>query len=534
MRHPLTASIRRSISLMSAALGTAACVLALQAPAAAAAPVHRDPLVPYIVGGQQAEISQFPWQVFVMHIFVEGKTVFEATCGGSIIDATHILTAAHCVVQEGTTVPAPAEDFFVLAGASEVGEFESTLTPPPGSQEKRVSRVRADPYYTPLPGIKDDVAVLELSTPLELSPALNAQAIPLVASGATPASGTVLSLSGYGKEEGAESAQPNGKLYSTTLTAMSSDACRYGVGVNSAVLLCAAGSSSSACEGDSGGPLTQGSPPVEVGIVDFGGATCPVGRFNGFTNVAAPEVRAFIEGSETPPIAARVTSPPVIKAAGAAPADFSPLTCEPGTWSGSPSFSYTFQAENASAQVLQSGPSSTYIPPASLVGVPLVCIVQASNPGGVSTYRSATSAPVAPDSAAPLDSIAGLTCHRQACTLSVAATDPNSAALGVEPWVSYEVTTKCHVKHKKKAGKQPLCHSTAAVIMPVSNVSPGVYLASATHLPYHESITFSAVATNAAGLRGKPVIRSTKLRLPPAKQKTTHKKPKSTSRHAKH
>ena len=64
--------------------------------------------------------------------------------------------------------------------------------------------------------------------------------------------------------------------------------------------------------------------------MDFGAKECPVGVPDVFTNVAAPEIRAFIEGSESPPIAARPTSPPVLKPAGVAPVDFSPLTCEPG------------------------------------------------------------------------------------------------------------------------------------------------------------------------------------------------------------
>ena len=40
-------------------------------------------------------------------------------------------------------------------------------------------------------------------------------------------------------------------------------------------------------------------------MVDFGLKGCPANRPDGFTNVAAPEVRAFIEGSESPPVAPR-------------------------------------------------------------------------------------------------------------------------------------------------------------------------------------------------------------------------------------
>jgi hypothetical protein len=400
----------------------------------------------------------------VLSEFEEGGKALIGLCGGSILDSTHVLTAAHGVDAEGTTTKHPPGDFAVVAGDS------SFTAKSPTTQVVGVASVRTHPYYKVPPEIKDDVAVLTLSTPLELSQANDAQAIGLVPTGATPAA------------------------------AIGSDACREAVGVNSAVLLCATGAASSTCEGDSGGPLTAGSPAVEVGIVDFGLKGCPIGRANVFSNVAAPEVRAFIEGSETPPVAARPTSPPAIRAVGSAPVDYSPLTCEPGGWSGSPSFTYTFQTENASPQVLQSGPSNVYAPPPSLIGVPLVCIVQASNPGGVTTLRSATTPPIATDASPPVASITSVRCHVHACTVSIAASDPNSVALGVQPWVSYTATAKCHPKKRAKGKRSPkprTCKRTVTVHLPVSNPSAGTYQAQATGLPYSQGLTFLAVVTNA-------------------------------------
>lgn len=43
-----------------------------------------------IVGGLKAKKGQFPWQVLIQ---VDG----DAMCGGSLIDAEWVLTAAHCV-----------------------------------------------------------------------------------------------------------------------------------------------------------------------------------------------------------------------------------------------------------------------------------------------------------------------------------------------------------------------------------------------------------------------------------------------------
>ncbi len=223
--------------LVSALLVACAAALAL-VPAVASAPqalaatspdtafAGPAPIVPYIINGQESSISQFPWQVYVEGgPFKEGGKTFTTSCGGSILDSTHILTAAHCVDVEGTTTTHSAKDFAVASGVSNVSELSST------TQVKGVAGIRTDPYYTVSPEIKDDVAVLTLNTPLELSEAENAEAIQLVPAGATPAPGTTLSISGYGKEEGAEGAQPTGQLYSTTLTAISSDACRNQVGV---------------------------------------------------------------------------------------------------------------------------------------------------------------------------------------------------------------------------------------------------------------------------------------------------------------
>jgi hypothetical protein len=511
MRHLLPASSRRSTALVAAVSSLAACVLALEATSAHAAAVENQ-LVPFVVGGQESSSSQYPWQVFV---FLPSEGI---ECGGSILGPTTILTAAHCVDHAGTTSTYPAGDFMIVAGESNVNQF-----PPPMAEMRSVARIRAHPYYTPPPNIKDDAAVLTLTEPLTLSSTV--QSIPLVPTGATPAPGTPLTVSGYGKQEGAETAQPNGKLYAASLIALSSDACRSAVGeLNSAVLMCAVSPTAATCQGDSGGPLIQGSPAVEVGIVDVGPAGCPVGQPDGFTNLAAPEVRAFIEGSEAPPVAARPTALPALKSIGSDPVDYSPLTCEPGAWSGSPSFTYSFQVDSAAAQMLQSGPANVFAPPRTVVGLPIVCIVQASNAGGVTTFRTGTTPPIAPDTVRPGASISALKCHLQACTLSFIAFDPNAVALSMSPSAAYTVTVKCPKRKKTKKGrKPPVCHTTRKLQMSLKGVSPGAFRATVSRLPYGKKITFSVAVTNAAGLRPpKTPARSTTLHPPKKRPSARH------------
>src|SRR6476659_5465352 len=100
------ASIRRSAAPILAIAALSGCALGLAVTSSAgAARLQSGALVPYIVGGQESSISQFPWQVFVLlENEAEGKT---GSCGGSILDASHIVTAAHCVDHEGTTTPFP-------------------------------------------------------------------------------------------------------------------------------------------------------------------------------------------------------------------------------------------------------------------------------------------------------------------------------------------------------------------------------------------------------------------------------------------
>jgi secreted trypsin-like serine protease len=513
-----------TLAALLACLGAPAPATAASLPVLAQpTPVQAPPrpqsvrVAPQIIGGQEISIEQVPWQVFVL-VLTEGE---ELACGGSILNATEVLTAAHCVTHEGTNVPFPAEAVNVIAGASNVAEATESLIVPSGAQSSKVEALRIHPYFGLSP-IHDDAAVLTLRTPLNLAgPA--AKAIPLVGVGETPPTGTPLSLSGYGKENGAENALPSWRLNFTALTALGSDPCRETVGGESAVLVCAVSSGASACQGDSGGPLTEGNPALEVGIVDYGPIHCPVGQPDAYTNVAAPEVRDFIEGSETPPRAARITKSGAFKWLGPTPVTFSPETCEGGEWSGSPTFTYTFQSEGASPQVFQSGSSNVFMPQPNAVGSSIVCVVQASNAGGVTTVRSVPgSPPLVADTGQPQAAITGLSCHGQTCTMSVAARDPFGSPLSVQGTAIYLANTTCPPKKAKRhsKAKPQTCQKAVNMNVAATAAAAGSYRVSLPRLPYNETVIFRALVTNAAGLRPTSApVRAQILRKPAAKPK---------------
>jgi Trypsin/IPT/TIG domain len=340
-----------------------------------------------VVGGTEVSIQQVPWQVTVFGEFEFNGKKYAVLCGGAILDASHIVTAGHCAFNPATKEPNPAANFVVLAGVSQLSEKE--ILEGPTREARLVTGVRIHPYfnYKAGPGTADDVSVLTLEVPLK--PTLAVKPIGLPSATLPPAEGAALRLSGYGVEN-SNTKELNGKLYALDTTLISPQRCG---GEANALFLCATTGGGTACNGDSGGPVTNGPSPTLVGVIDFGevleGHLCFAGAVDGFVNLAAPEVHAFIEGNEAPPLAPRGGGSAAISGTALAG---NALTCEAGSWSNGPTFAYAF-IDSASGGVLQEG-SSSYALTSADVGRRIYCRVQASNAGGTGIARTGTTGPV--------------------------------------------------------------------------------------------------------------------------------------------
>ena len=338
-----------------------------------------------IVGGNQISIDQAPWQV-VMFGFIEEEGVLAGVliCGGSILDTTHVLTAGHCLYNPETGVRLPADDVVVVAGVTDLeSEHEED------AQFRPAADLRVHPFYDYAAGAgaPDDVAVVTLSEELTLSsaPGSAANSIGLVGAGETPSEGTPVNLTGYGLEN-PNAASPDGTLNSIGMTLGFSRKCG---GEADAVFLCTSATTGSACFGDSGSGLTSTTgTPALVGVADtvteVSGEFCRASSTNGFVNVAAPEIRDFIEGVSSLPHAPRGGN--AIELSGV-PQAGNTLTCSSGDWSGEPTIVYSF-IDSSGGQVLQSGVSSTYSLTAADVGRTIMCEVQATNAGGTGAVRT--------------------------------------------------------------------------------------------------------------------------------------------------
>lgn len=378
-------------ALALATTGGAAVASAAPAAETTLGAAARPPLVarPAIVGGVPQAIQQVPWQVFV-EATVSGTEAYD--CGGSVLSELQIVTAAHCVINPRTLQRFAVGDIAVIAGVSSIPTTERTI------QRRAVASFRVHPGYVPtLGGVSpDDVAVITLTSALDLSGAA-VRTIPLIGGTHYPAPGTGGLISGFGRQ--VASGTPDGRLYALGTSIGDPLACG---GDANATVLCVTSPTGSACEGDSGGPLTIGA--VLAGVASFvstNGPTggCGVGSVNGYTNLAAPEIALFVQGSDAPPAAPRggrdVSARGIFQAR-------SSMTCAPGTWSGDPTFVYSF-IDTSSGQLLQAGANATYTLLDTDAGRTIACQVSASNAGGVAITRTQSSPPIAVAPAPPID-----------------------------------------------------------------------------------------------------------------------------------
>ncbi|XP_076647148.1 chymotrypsin-1-like [Halictus rubicundus] len=100
-----------------------------------------------IIGGREAVPGQFP---YMASLRIQNFHI----CGGAIIDAYHILTAAHCV--KAATNNVNINDVTIVTG---------TISRTQGGNTYRVAALFADPGY-PGPNPDQDVGIVKLADPI--------------------------------------------------------------------------------------------------------------------------------------------------------------------------------------------------------------------------------------------------------------------------------------------------------------------------------------------------------------------------------
>ncbi|XP_035913495.1 brachyurin-like [Anopheles stephensi] len=232
-----------------------------------------------ITNGQEATPGQFPYQIVLLSEFATGTSL----CGGSILTTNFVLTAAHCVVAEASTL--------ALGGIAIMGAHNRIV------EEETQQRIRfvsggilRHPLYVSS-SLRNDIAVIRLNSPMTFTDRIQPIRLP-ARSDTRQFAGYTGTISGYGRTSDYSWATA-AVLRFTSNPVMTNADCivRWSAATIQSQNVCLRGTGGrSSCNGDSGGPVTVQdgtNGPLLIGVVSFVSAVgCAVGRPSVHTRVS--------------------------------------------------------------------------------------------------------------------------------------------------------------------------------------------------------------------------------------------------------
>jgi secreted trypsin-like serine protease len=487
-----------------------------------------------VVGGHPVgDITTAPYQVAVV-IHASTSPYSGMWCGGSLRDNNHIITAAHCVFDNALGSPGqpiPADAIDVVAGVADL-----TVS---NIARNRVESISLDDDYDPAT-FSHDAAVLTLAGSIQESTTVKRIEPADEDTWAAGVDGqSLLTVTGWGQIDGGTYPKKL-QIIDHQLPIVSDDDCAPAYqGFDSDAMICAGSAQPprDACFGDSGGPLVvddiNGFPaPRLLGIVSFGPPSgCAIAGYPGVYTEVHGDIKAYVT-QPIPTPAPRTVLPPSVQGTVAVG---STVSCDPGTWTGAPSFAYQFVIPTASGDVARTAQTaqSTYTIQPADAGSPLACNVKGKNAGGMALAESAAvtvpvpqqQTPVQPpnqsgsqalqDTSAPVARVTKTVCTATRCTLSVRVTDAGFSAgiKTVQSSVRSTYRTRC-----KRKGRIVTCTKHRTTKPSVAALTSTRFKVVASKLPYGTQ-RFTLVAVDKAGHRqALPTTKTVTTRKPKKKR----------------
>ncbi|XP_064291995.1 uncharacterized protein LOC135309703 [Plodia interpunctella] len=201
-----------------------------------------------IVGGEEVTINEYPYQVYLL---IQIGINYYA-CGGSIISANYVLTAAHCLVG--------ASRVYIRAGSTDSDS---------GGKMYSTSVYTIHPQYNPQTS-DYDIAVIKLLRKMTLD-GTTTKAVQLPSSDTQVVPRENVIVTGWGATS--EGGDTTNILNAVTVPVTTPEFCNQSYSGGITVRMICAGTEDGgkdSCQGDSGGPAVNETSLVQYGVVSFG------------------------------------------------------------------------------------------------------------------------------------------------------------------------------------------------------------------------------------------------------------------------
>lgn len=237
-------------------------------------------IMPMVIGGNDADASKYPFYARLVNTNWDGEEATYAfhTCGASILDVDHIITAAHCVDDSYSSATTPSNSGITL----------ETTNPMDTTKVMQIDSITIHPNWNS-DELDNDIAIIKLKKPISdmthLYSSQKIQSIELPSSSDRDFYNAVgnINVIGLGATGGAEPVTlQEAEVYLESDTycksLLSSNDIAYAS--NDDVLMCmtATASDSMVCPGDSGGPsvyINNNGEYHQIGIASFVANTSP-------------------------------------------------------------------------------------------------------------------------------------------------------------------------------------------------------------------------------------------------------------------